>query len=74
MISYYAMHELVELLQDTTFTFTDIADRMNFSTQPFFSSYVKKMLGVSPSEYRRDMDNWYLVVCLTLFIYSLRII
>ena len=56
-IGYYAMHELVKLLQDTTLTFPDIADRMNFSTQPFFSSYVKKMLGVSPSEYRRDMDK-----------------
>lgn len=51
-INYYATSELVTLLNDNSKTFTQIADEMNFSTMSFFSRYVKKMLGITPSQFR----------------------
>ena len=37
----------------TTKSLTDIADAMGFSTMSFFSRYVKKVLGKTPTEYRQ---------------------
>lgn len=33
---------------------TQIADRMNFTTLSYFGRYVKKHLGVTPSQYRES--------------------
>ncbi|MBQ8703322.1 MAG: AraC family transcriptional regulator [Bacteroidales bacterium] len=35
-------------------TRVDIADEMGFSTIQFFSRYVKKITGLSPTDYRRS--------------------
>jgi len=51
-IQNYATSRLILLLRNENLTFTDIADAMNFSSQSFFSRYVKKVLGVTPGEYR----------------------
>lgn len=51
-IRNYATTRLILLLRNDNLTFTQIADSMNFSSQSFFSRYVKKVLGVSPGEYR----------------------
>lgn len=51
-IQNYATSRLILLLHNKNLTFTDIADAMNFSSQSFFSRYVKKVLGVAPGEYR----------------------
>ena len=53
-IEQFTANELTRLLNDRTISFTDIADEMNFSTLSFFSRYVKKVLGVTPSEYRKQ--------------------
>lgn len=53
-ITYYAAFELVSLLNDTSKTLTEISDLMNFSSLPYFSRYVKKVLGKTPSEYRQQ--------------------
>jgi len=53
-IEHFATNRLKRMLDDTQLTFTDIADQMNFSTMSFFSRYVKKTLGVTPSEYRKQ--------------------
>lgn len=53
-ITYYAAFELVSLLNDTSKTLTEISDLMNFSNLSYFSRYVKKVLGKSPSEYRQS--------------------
>jgi AraC-like DNA-binding protein len=53
-IEHFATNRLKRMLDDTQLSFTDIADRMNFSTMSFFSRYVKKTLGVTPSEYRKQ--------------------
>ena len=53
-IESFTANELKHLLNNRQLTFTDIADEMNFSSMSFFSRYVKKVLGVSPSEYRKS--------------------
>ena len=52
-IQFYATFELIALLNDTTKTLSDISDEMGFSTLSFFSRYVKKVLGKTPSKYRQ---------------------
>lgn len=51
-VTFYTTFELVSLLNDQSKTLTEVADQMNFETASHFSRYVKKQLGVSPSEYR----------------------
>lgn len=51
-IQNYATTRLILLLRNENLTFTNIADAMNFSSMSFFSRYVKKVLGVTPGEYR----------------------
>lgn len=53
-IEYYTSFELVSRLDDGSRTLADIADEMGFSTIQFFSRYVKKLLGQSPTDYRRS--------------------
>jgi AraC-like DNA-binding protein len=54
-IQNYTTQRLIILLENQKLSFTEIADTLNFSSQSFFSRYVLKVLGVSPSEYRRRM-------------------
>ncbi|GEO03779.1 AraC family transcriptional regulator [Adhaeribacter aerolatus] len=56
-IQNYTTQRLIILLQNKQLSFTDIADTLHFSSLSFFSHYVKKVLGVSPSEYRLRMAN-----------------
>ncbi|KWW29090.1 MAG: helix-turn-helix domain-containing protein [bacterium P3] len=53
-IEYYASFELVSRLDDGSRTLADIADEMDFSSIQFFSRYVKKIIGMAPSDYRRS--------------------
>lgn len=52
-ICYFALYEIKKLLNDTTLTLTDIADRMGFYNLSHFSRYTKRVLGISPAEYRK---------------------
>ena len=56
-IQNYATTRLILLLRNNKLTFTQIADSMNFSSQSFFSRYVRKVLGVSPSVYRERLRH-----------------
>lgn len=56
-IQNYTVQRLIILLKNPGLTFTEIADALHFSSQSFFSRYVKKALGVSPSEYRQRMEG-----------------
>jgi AraC family transcriptional activator of pobA len=51
-IEYYAAYEIVRLLNDQSLTLTDIADRMNFSSNSHLTRYCKRVTGKSPTEYR----------------------
>lgn len=55
-IQNYTATRLMLLLRNKSLSFTEIADSMNFSSQSFFSRYVKKVLGVSPSDYRNRVS------------------
>lgn len=56
-IGGYATQELATMLHNPNLTFTEIADRMNFYNQAHLSRYTKKMLGMTPSEYRKAMSS-----------------
>jgi AraC-like DNA-binding protein len=55
-IHNYTTRRIVLLLRNKDLTLTEIAETMHFSSSSFFSRYVRKTLGVSPSEYRRKLD------------------
>ena len=56
-IENYTTHRLIILLENKSLSFREIADALHFSSQSFFSRYVRKVLGVSPSEYRQRMSD-----------------
>lgn len=56
-IQNYTTQRLIILLRNPNLNFTEIADTLNFSSQSFFSRYVRKALGVSPSEYRERLRD-----------------
>lgn len=51
-IQRYAKERIMLLLQNKNLNISEIADEMDFSSRSFFTRYVKKMLGVTPKEYR----------------------
>lgn len=55
-IQNYTTQRIIILLKNKNLTFTEIADRLHFSSQSFFSRYVRQELGVSPSEYRQRLE------------------
>ncbi|MES2238959.1 MAG: AraC family transcriptional regulator [Bacteroidota bacterium] len=56
-IQRYAKERIVLLLQNENLNIAEIADEMEFSSRSFFTRYVKKVLGVTPSEYRQRLDK-----------------
>ncbi|WP_242120577.1 helix-turn-helix domain-containing protein [Aestuariivivens sediminicola] len=51
-IQRYTKDRLILLLQNKNLNISEIADKMEFSSRSFFTRYVKKLLGVTPKEYR----------------------
>lgn len=51
-VELFVIQELSRLLTQTELPLSEIADRMNFSSVSYLSRFVKKHLGVSPSEFR----------------------
>jgi AraC family transcriptional activator of pobA len=51
-IQRHARERIIILLQDKNLNISEVADEMNFSSRSFFTRYVKKLLGVTPNEYR----------------------
>lgn len=56
-IENFTTQRLILLLENRSLSFTEIADLLNFSSQSFFTRYVRKVLGVTPSEFRRRMAD-----------------
>ncbi len=54
-IQRYVKERLILLLQNKNLNVSEIADEMEFSSRSFFTRYVKKLLGVTPKEYRERM-------------------
>lgn len=53
-INYYSGFELVNLLDKANLNISDIAFEMDFSSPSHLTRYCKKILGVTPSEYRNN--------------------
>ncbi|MES3016797.1 MAG: AraC family transcriptional regulator [Bacteroidota bacterium] len=51
-IQRHARERILLLLQNKNLNISEIADEMDFSSRSFFTRYVKKLLGVTPNEYR----------------------
>lgn len=51
-IQRYAKERIELLLQNESLSIAQIADEMEFSSRSYFTRYVKKVLGVTPSDYR----------------------
>lgn len=54
-IQRHARERIIILLQSKRLNISEIADEMEFSSRSFFTRYVKKLLGVTPSEYRERL-------------------
>lgn len=52
LIDQYTVPMVAEYLKNSSFTFSQIVEEMNFASLSYFSRYVKKHFGMSPSEYR----------------------
>ncbi len=55
-IQRYVQERLIILLQNKNLNIAEIADEMEFSSRSFFTRYVKKVLGVTPTEYRQRLN------------------
>ena len=51
-IEYYTLHEVLLLLNNPALTLTEITDQMNFPAPPMLTRYLKRTIGLTPSEYR----------------------
>ncbi|MCJ8167139.1 helix-turn-helix domain-containing protein [Pontibacter sp. E15-1] len=51
-IQRFARERILLLLQNKNLNISEIAHEMEFSSRSFFTRYVKKLLGATPSEYR----------------------
>jgi AraC-like DNA-binding protein len=51
-IQRHAKERIIILLQNKNLNISEIADEMQFSSRSFFTRYVRKLLGVTPNEFR----------------------
>lgn len=51
-INRYTILDISRLLRQKGMTFVEISDLFNFSSPAYFSRYVQRYLGISPSDYR----------------------
>ena len=56
-INGYATQEIAAMLKRPELTLAEISERMGFYNLAHFSRFVRKMLGVAPSEYRRRLSS-----------------
>ena len=56
-IDRFTIRELSSLMADRTLTFDDIAFRMNFSSVSYFSRYIKKHLGITPTQFLKSIGK-----------------
>lgn len=54
-IDLFTLHKIIRLLCQKGLTLSAISEQMNFSSVSYFSRYVKKQIGVWPTEYRNSL-------------------
>jgi AraC-like DNA-binding protein len=55
-IQRYTKERIILFLQNKNLNIAEIADKMMFSSRSFFTRYVKKVLGITPTEYRNRLE------------------
>ncbi len=55
-IQRYTKERIILFLQNKNLNVAEIADKMMFSSRSFFTRYVKKVLGTTPTEYRNRLE------------------
>lgn len=53
-INNYVILEAKALFKSTDLTVQQVSDRLNFPSQSFFGKYFKRLVGITPSEYRKS--------------------
>ncbi len=53
-IDRFTIHEAINLLSKNELSLADIAERLNFSSLSYFSRYIQRHIGLSPSAYRNS--------------------
>lgn len=56
-IDRFTLYEIVRLLHCKELSGAEIAERLHFSSLSYFSRYVQKRLGISPSAYRSELPK-----------------
>ena len=56
-IMFYTINDIAHRLAETTEPLKEIAYRLNFSSEAYFTRYVQKFLGVSPSGFRKRQNR-----------------
>ena len=56
-IDRFTLYEIVRLLHCKELSVAEIAERLHFSSLSYFSRYVQKRLGISPSAYRSELPK-----------------
>lgn len=54
VIEEYVLSEAKSMLLSTTLSIQQISDELNFPSQSVFGKYFKRVVGMSPSEYRKE--------------------
>lgn len=57
IIDSYVVLEAKSLLSSSTMSIQQIAFELNFATQTFFGKFFKRHTGISPGEYRNDINH-----------------
>lgn len=55
LINQYTLPIVIEMLKHSDMSVAQISDELNFSSQPYFTRYVQKHLGMTPGEYRKSL-------------------
>ena len=53
-IQYFKIQRSLEMLKNTELSIADIAEKTGFSSLVVFSSTFKSLMGISPSQYRKQ--------------------
>lgn len=56
-IDRFTLYEAIRLLREKELPLAGVAERLNFSSLSYFSRYVQKQIGVSPSAYRNNFKK-----------------
>ncbi|MDY6114332.1 MAG: helix-turn-helix domain-containing protein, partial [Alloprevotella sp.] len=56
-ITTFVVSEAKRLLSDTSLSIKEIAQALHFTSQSFLGKYFKNATGLSPSDYRHELES-----------------